>query len=265
MKKLLYLLLMLSLLTLAGCTPHSWSSLPASGAQLSNADAVPCVPLQSTIGAEIPIVPEVQLSFPSFERIELPGSPFHVVLVSGEQMFLGSQERDHQYFIKKPEHILAIKLWGETATVSSITFLLSGAHSTSPQKSLTITLFDEVSEVNKDRHPWVFKPANQKSCSYRPALTGEHSTLKTLKAPLSSSALERQESQEGYKAERYEGLRSEGISESGQLVGYLVSRCVAGREKDFLIEMRSEDEKEALEIVQSFWSSLEVLLSNPPA
>jgi len=84
--------------------------LPASVAQLSNADALPCVPLQSTVGAEIPIVPEVQLSFPSFERIELPGSPFHVVLVSGEQMFLGSQERDHQYFIKKPEHILAIKL-----------------------------------------------------------------------------------------------------------------------------------------------------------
>ena len=58
----------------------------------------------------IPIVPEVQLSFPSFKRIELPGSPFHVVLVSGEQMFLGSQERDHQYFIKKPSTLLAIKL-----------------------------------------------------------------------------------------------------------------------------------------------------------
>ena len=104
MKKLLYLLLMLSLLALAGCMSQSSMELPASGAQLSNADALPCVPLQSTVGAGIPIVPEVQLSCPSFERIELPGSPFHVVLVSGEQMFLGSQERDHQYFIKKPEH-----------------------------------------------------------------------------------------------------------------------------------------------------------------
>ena len=84
--------------------------LPASGAQLSNADSLPCVPLQSTVGAEIPVFPEVRLSFPSFERIELPGSPFHVVLVSGEQMFLGSQERDHQYFIKKPSTLLAIKL-----------------------------------------------------------------------------------------------------------------------------------------------------------
>ena len=110
MKKLLYLPLMLSLLTFAGCMSQSSMELPASGAQLSNADSLPCMPLHSPAREAIPTVPEVQLSFPSFERIELPGSPFHVVLVSGEQMFLGSQERDHQYFIKKPEHILAIKL-----------------------------------------------------------------------------------------------------------------------------------------------------------
>ena len=76
---------------------------------LSERKSLPCMPLHSPAREAIPIVPEVQLSFPSFERIELPGSPFHVVLVSGEQMFLGSQERDHQYFIKKPSTLLAIK------------------------------------------------------------------------------------------------------------------------------------------------------------